>query len=179
MTKEVLPNFLTALRFLLTLVIVVLMHFKNQINFEIACWAVVAAGATDILDGIFARRYRVESKVGKFLDPLADKILVISTLIMLVWLGRIAPILVILVIGREVIITGVRAMAATGGLVIAAGTQGKIKTTLQMVGIGALILDGNYFGLDAHIVGTVCIWASLYFSLVSGWEYTREYLKLR
>ena len=84
-----------------------------------------------------------------------------------------------MIISREVLITGIRAIAGSQGIVIPAGMTGKIKTTFQMIGIGALILHEEYFWLDAHIVGTICIWISLYFSLVSAYDYVENYVKLR
>ena len=174
-----LPNILTFLRFALALVVVIFLHLKDQVYFEIACWLVILAGLTDFLDGMFARKYKLESNFGKFLDPLADKVFVFGVLVMLVWLRRIEPVLVIVIISREVLITGIRAIAGSQGIVIPAGMTGKIKTTFQMIGIGALILHEEYFWLDAHIVGTICIWISLYFSLVSAYDYVENYVKLR
>ena len=179
MNKSWLPNILTFFRFALAIVVVVLMHVGEQIYFEIACWGVVLAGLTDFLDGMFARKYKLESNFGKFLDPLADKVFVFAALVMLVWLHRIEPVLVIVIMSREVLITGIRAIAGSQGIVIPAGMTGKIKTTFQMIGIGALILYEEYFWLDAHIVGTICIWVSLYFSLVSAYDYVENYVKLR
>lgn len=170
---------LTLLRLFLSLVVMVFLRNDEQIHYEIACSIVILAGITDYLDGFFARRYHVVSALGKFLDPLVDKIFVLTALIMLVWLHRIAPEIVILLIAREVLVTGIRAIASSEGLVIAAGRSGKIKTVLQMVGVGALILDDIYFGLDTHIVGIVCIGISLYFSIISAIEYISAYLQVR
>jgi len=174
MNVKNIPNILTFLRFFLALLIMVFLRSDERIHYEIACFIVILAGATDYLDGVFARRYHVVSSLGKFLDPLADKIFVLTALIMLVWLHRIAPEIAILLIAREVLVTGVRAIAVTQGLVIAAGRGGKIKTVFQMIGVGALILDDIYFGLDTHIVGIFCIGLSLYFSIISAIEYIAQ-----
>ncbi|MBI2027267.1 MAG: CDP-diacylglycerol--glycerol-3-phosphate 3-phosphatidyltransferase [Deltaproteobacteria bacterium] len=179
MNKKNVPNILTFLRFALAIFVVILLHFENQIFMELACIGVILAGASDIFDGVMARRYRVESDLGRFMDPIADKFLIVGALVMLVWWNRLIPVLAILLILREILITGVRAIAGSQGIVISAGAFGKIKTTLQMIGIGALILHDVYFGINAHLLGSISLWASLFFSLTSGYDYIRNYLKVR
>ena len=179
MNKKNLPNILTFLRFALAVIVVILLHFDGEIYREIACIAVILAGISDAFDGIMARRYRVESDLGRFMDPIADKFLIVGSLIMLVWWNQLVQILAIVLILREILITGVRAIAGSQGIVISAGALGKIKTTLQMIGIGALSLHETYFGLNAHLIGSLSLWASLFFSLTSGCDYIRNYLKVR
>jgi CDP-diacylglycerol---glycerol-3-phosphate 3-phosphatidyltransferase len=148
--------------------------------------ALVYAGAaiTDLLDGILARQMGIVSVLGKFLDPLADKILVMATLIWLVPMGRIPAWAVVLLLTRELSITGLRSIASSEGIVIAAGEGGKSKTALQMVGILCLIIGYPYhlsvppisFGLvDLAVVGRALVYISLIFSLGSAVGYIRGF----
>jgi CDP-diacylglycerol--glycerol-3-phosphate 3-phosphatidyltransferase len=137
------------------------------------------AAITDMLDGYLARRIGLVSVLGKFLDPLADKLIVAGTLVWLVPMGRIPAWAVVLLISREITITALRSIASTEGLVIAAGDGGKVKTALQMIGIIALILGYPYeihlgidFGrVDLIHVGRLLIYLSLVFSIVSAAKY--------
>ena len=138
------------------------------------------AAITDALDGWLARRQGLVSLLGKFLDPLADKLIVAATLVWLVAMGRIAPWAVSLLIIREITITALRGIASNEGLVISAGEGGKAKTALQMIGIICLILGYPYrihsifydFGvLDLVHVGRVLVYASLFFSVTSALSY--------
>src|SRR5262249_61335708 len=103
-----------------------------------------AAAVTDFLDGYFARTRNLVSVLGKFLDPLADKLIVMASLVWMVPMGRIAPWVVVLLLARDISITALRSIAASEGVVIAAGDSGKAKTTLQMVGILMLFLCYPY-----------------------------------
>lgn len=144
--------------------------------------ALVYAGAaiTDMLDGYLARKRGLVSVLGKFLDPLADKLIVMATLIWLVKMGRMASWVVVLLLAREISVTALRSIAASEGVVIAAGDGGKSKTALQMVGILLLILGYPYHfdfflfelgTVDLVQVGRVLIYVSLIFSLTSAAEY--------
>ena len=139
-----------------------------------------AAAITDLLDGYLARRRGQVSVLGKFLDPLADKLIVASTLVWLVPMGRIQAWAVVLLISREIAITALRSIASAEGLVIAAGDGGKVKTALQMIGIICLVLGYPYvlnFGIvdfgqvDLVHVGRMLIYLSLVFSITSAAQY--------
>jgi len=146
-------------------------------------WAAIVYGAaaiTDALDGWLARRQGLVSVLGKFLDPLADKLIVAATLVWLVPMGRIAPWAVALLISRELSITALRSIASSEGLVMSAGEGGKAKTALQMIGILCLILGYPYrihvgifdFGIvDLVPVGRLLVYSSLVFSLTSAAQY--------
>src|SRR5690606_20684048 len=132
------------------------------------------------LDGILARRMGIVSVLGKFLDPLADKLLVMATLVWLVSMGRIPAWAVVLLLTRELCITGLRSIAVTEGIIIAAGDSGKSKTAFQMVGILCLIIGYPYqigffpfdFGVvDLVVAGRALVYISLGFSLVSAASY--------
>lgn len=148
-------------------------------------WASIvftAAAITDMLDGYLARKLGVVSLLGKFLDPLADKLIVMAALVWMVPMGRIATWVVVLLLAREISVTGLRSVAATEGVIISAGQEGKTKTALQMIGIVALLLGYpyhmKYFGLDCGIVqmvhvGRALVYLSLLFSIASAAQYVR------
>lgn len=174
-----LPNLLTFARILMIpAVLVLLSRGAPRDCFWAACVYSLAA-ITDFLDGYLARRRGLVSVLGKFLDPLADKLIVSGTLVWLVPMGRIPAWAVVLLISREITITALRSIASTEGLVIAAGDGGKVKTALQMVAIVCLILGYPYeihlgvdFGrVDLIHVGRLLIYLSLVFSLTSAAKY--------
>ena len=132
--------------------------------------------ATDFFDGFLARRLGRVTNLGKFLDPVADKLIVSAALIMLVHLGRVPAWVVFVIIGREITVTGLRAAAASAqGLVIDAGIWGKIKALCQFVAIIALLLHYSYYGLDTQFVGNLFLYAALVLTLLSAWLYFRQY----
>jgi CDP-diacylglycerol--glycerol-3-phosphate 3-phosphatidyltransferase len=145
----------------------------------LAAFLFAVAAASDALDGFLARRLGLVTVVGKFLDPLADKLIVLSTLVLLVAKGRAPTWLVISLMARELAVTGLRAIASQEGFVIAAGAGGKAKAALQMVGIGFLLVHFRYrillfdYTLDFHEVGTYLLYLSLVMSLLSALEYFR------
>jgi CDP-diacylglycerol--glycerol-3-phosphate 3-phosphatidyltransferase len=132
-----------------------------------------------------ARRTNTVTVVGKFLDPLADKLIVMSILIMLVHLGRVPAWLVILILAREFMVTGLRTMAMGEGIVIAAGQEGKYKTSIQLAAISFLLIHYKYrvdflafeVDVDANVVGTWLLYLSVAFSLWSAWAYMRDFFK--
>ncbi|AKT39624.1 CDP-diacylglycerol--glycerol-3-phosphate 3-phosphatidyltransferase [Chondromyces crocatus] len=174
-----LPNLLTFARIvMIPIVLLLLSRGAPRDCFWAACVYSLAA-LTDMLDGYLARRQGLVSVLGKFLDPLADKLIVSGTLVWLVPMGRIPAWAVVLLISREITITALRSIASTEGLVIAAGDGGKVKTALQMVGILCLILGYPYevqFGFDfgrvdlIH-VGRLLVYLSLVFSITSAAKY--------
>ncbi|WP_437626236.1 CDP-diacylglycerol--glycerol-3-phosphate 3-phosphatidyltransferase [Sorangium sp. So ce1151] len=173
------PNLLTFARIvMIPAVLLLLSRGAPRDCFWAACVYSLAA-LTDMLDGYLARRQGLVSVLGKFLDPLADKLIVASTLVWLVPMGRIPAWAVVLLISREITITALRSIASTEGLVIAAGDGGKIKTALQMIGIVCLILGYPYrihlgfdFGeVDVVHVGRLLIYLSLIFSITSAAQY--------
>ena len=174
------PNLLTFFRILMIPAVLVLLSRGAPRD---CFWAAVVyslAAVTDLLDGWLARRQGLVSVLGKFLDPLADKLIVTATLVWLVPMGRIAAWVVVLLISREITITALRSIASSEGIIIAAGDGGKVKTALQMIGILCLILGYPYtytlgvidFGrVDLVHVGRLMIYSSLFFSLVSAARY--------
>lgn len=129
------------------------------------------ASLTDMLDGQIARKHHLITSFGKFLDPIADKMLVNSTLILLVW-DHAAPIVpVLLMISRDLIVDGLRLAASSAGEVVSAGFSGKMKTVLQMVAIILLLLCSWPFGLWHIPAGSIALWLATAASLYSGWVY--------
>ena len=165
-----LPNKLTIGRVLArpVLIIVFIMDYRYA-----AAVIFILAAFTDMLDGKIARKYNLVTNFGKLMDPLADKLLVMSALVCLVQAGDVAGWMVIVILGREFIITGMRQVAAAQGTVIAAGTTGKIKTVTQMIAIPLLILENWPFSLLSVNVPAdmVFLWIALIMTIVSGVEY--------
>lgn len=140
-----LPNKLTILRAIMIPFFLVFLYMSPGWSKWVALGIFIAASLTDMLDGKIARKYNLVTNFGKFMDPLADKLLVCSALIALSDLNRIPAWIVIVIIARDFIISGFRLIAAEKGIVIAAGWWGKIKTTVQMIMVGFLIADLKVF----------------------------------
>jgi CDP-diacylglycerol--glycerol-3-phosphate 3-phosphatidyltransferase len=168
-----LPNGLTLLRILLIPVFVALFADPTAGRSLAAAAVFTTAAVTDLLDGYLARRRAQITKLGRLLDPIADKLLVLSGLILLVHLHRVDAVAAILIIAREVAVTGVRAIAAAEGIALTPETVGKYKMIAQVVAIVMLILDQESFGLplDLHLMGTGLLYAALVLGWVSGGQY--------
>lgn len=164
-----LPNKLTIFRVILIpfFVFFVLTDYAGAASKWIALAIFIIASLTDLLDGKIARNYNLVTNFGKFMDPLADKLLVCAALICLVDMGRLASWMVIVIISREFIISGFRLIASDNGVVIAASYWGKFKTTFQMVMICLMIADIQ----EIAILTTVVMWAALILTVVSLIDY--------
>jgi CDP-diacylglycerol--glycerol-3-phosphate 3-phosphatidyltransferase len=183
-----LPNLLTLIRIALIPAMAFLLNFDaEQLPFEqdwmfrfspgrLAAIVVVIMGLTDLFDGYLARKWKIETLLGKFLDPLADKLVLMVGLIMLMKLGRVSDWLVILLLSREFLITGLRGIAVGEGIVIAAGNSGKWKLVFQLAGLGLLMWYGSLLGFPAAIVGIYILYGALGISLVSGYNYLSDFL---
>ncbi len=179
------PNKLTLLRVLLIPFFVWAMYVGQV---AIALIIFVIASVTDALDGHLARKHNLVTNFGKFMDPIADKLLVMSALLMLV--ERIGVIFIIIMLGREFVISGFRLVASDAGIVIAAGKSGKLKTIVQMVMIVYLLVEQSIMMLALNsgenvvvavlpgIMGDVLIWASVILSLYSCFEYIKDNFSL-
>ena len=174
-----LPNFLTLVRICLIPVFVVFFLAPTPDRSLIAAVIFTVAAVTDLLDGYIARRTGQVTKLGKLLDPIADKLLVLSALILLVNIDRVSALVALLIIARELAVTGVRSIAAGEGLIIAAETTGKYKMALQVVAIVLLILEGTVlaeFG-NLHLAGTATLYVSLVLGYISGGQYVWSFWK--
>ena len=175
-----LPNKLTILRTVMIPFFILFLYTDWFHGYDkiIAAVIFIAASLTDMLDGKIARKYNLVTNFGKFMDPLADKLLVCSALIALVDLNKIAAWIVIIIIAREFIISGFRLIAADNGVVIAASYWGKFKTASQMVTVILLVL--NIQNTVFTVLGTVFIYISLVLTVVSLIDYiakNKEVLK--
>jgi CDP-diacylglycerol--glycerol-3-phosphate 3-phosphatidyltransferase len=169
------PNMLTGLRIAAVPVVMVLLFFPGRLASFLGGLCFMLAGATDFLDGFLARRYQVVSRVGKFLDPLADKLLVSAALIMLIPLGRVPAWMAFLIVGRELAVTGLRGLAAAEGIILAADRWGKTKTILQMAALTALIFHYPFGSVNFHQLGMVLLWPALIITLISGVWYFQAF----
>lgn len=172
-----LPNLITLSRFAIAPIVILLLITDELWAGILSAILIFIAGMSDIVDGYLARHWKSVTEMGKLLDPVADKVLVVAALIMLVGLGRVHPILVVIIVSREILITGIRAIAGSYNVVISAATSGKYKTTFQMIAIGALSVHETVLGVNAHIVGLLFLYLSIGFSLYSAIEYIRLFLK--
>lgn len=165
-----LPNKLTLLRVVMIpfFIVMLLMNNGETTTFRyVAAGIFIAASVTDWLDGAIARKYNLVTNFGKFMDPLADKLLVCSALICLVALEQFPVWMVIVIVSREFIISGFRLVAAEQGLVIAASYWGKFKTVTQMAAIILMILNISAL----YMVTTIVMWAALILTVVSLIDY--------
>lgn len=172
-TNVNLPNLLTVSRILLIPVFVLLFSSPTPARSLAAALVFVIAAVTDLLDGYLARRRSQVTKLGRLLDPIADKLLVLSGLILLVQFQRVAALVAILIVAREVAVTGVRAIAASEGIVLSAETIGKYKMVVQVVAIVLLILEDGIAPTtwNLHLVGTALLYVALTLALISGGRY--------
>lgn len=165
-----LPNQLTIARICAIPVFIIVLMMGHGVAATIIF---IAAALTDMLDGKIARKYNLVTNFGKLMDPLADKLLTMSAFVCFVELGDVPAWMVIVILGREFIITGMRQVAAAEGIVIAAGWSGKIKTVCQMVAIPLIMLHNwPFYLLPTEIpVDQIALWAALVMTIWSGAEY--------
>lgn len=180
-----LPNLLTLGRIVLIPPVMILLLLDTPAGNFWAMLLFAVAAVTDWLDGYLARKQGLESLLGKLLDPLADKLIVQAVLIICAELGRIPGWFVVLLLSREVAITGLRAIASTEGLQIDVVQSGKMKTALQLVGLVALILHYPYTidflvaeaVVDFNVVGVALLSLSMFYSLASAFTYFRGFAR--
>lgn len=182
-----LPNRLTMFRVVLIPIIIFSMY-SVQVNYEwasqhtkllnyVAAWTFVLASITDFLDGFIARKKNIVTIFGSFLDPIADKFLVISALIMLQAMNRVNVLVVLILVLREMYITALRLLAMEKGISVPVGTLGKWKTATQMVGVPLLMANDIPWGIDMPLLGTIAIYLASIFSLYSAFEYSVGLIK--
>jgi CDP-diacylglycerol---glycerol-3-phosphate 3-phosphatidyltransferase len=183
-----LPNILTMVRIATIPVICMLLLSPGR---RPCFWAAVffaAASVTDWLDGYLARKMEIVTVFGKFLDPIADKLIVMAALIMILPYDRVPAWMVLVILGREIIITGLRGIASTEGIVIAASNLGKFKTIFQLVAIIGLLLHYDYrwfFSVDhpllivnMHNVGMFYLWIATVITIWSGVDYLTKFIRV-
>jgi CDP-diacylglycerol--glycerol-3-phosphate 3-phosphatidyltransferase len=182
-----LPNVVTMGRVMLIPFVLLLIDNYNPLRTFLASLLYIGAAAGDALDGYLARKRNQVSVLGKFLDPLADKLIVTAVLVYMVEMGRAPASLVVVLIGRDLAINGLRSIASAEGLVIAASDGGKIKTALQLVGIMTMLIHFRYplvgsgalfaqpISVDYHRVGLILLMLSAVVSVLSGFDYMRKF----
>jgi CDP-diacylglycerol--glycerol-3-phosphate 3-phosphatidyltransferase len=176
-----LPNLVTMARVVLIPFVLLFIDNFNPLRSFIASMLYLVAAAGDFLDGYLARTRGQVSMLGKFLDPLADKLLVTAILVYMVALGRVPAWVVVVTIARDLAVNGLRSIASAQGLVIAASDGGKIKTALQLVAIMMLLIYFRYPALgvgipiDYHRAGLILLYVSTAVSLFSGAQYMRHF----
>ena len=181
-----LPNVLTMGRIFIIPWFVWLTYDADPMSSFLAAAVFAAAAITDIIDGYLARKLNLITVVGKFLDPLADKLIVMAALVMMVRLGRVAAWVVIVLLARELLVQGLRTIAATEGMVIAAGQEGKWKTSLQLISLVSLCVHYTHpldlgfvvYPVDYNRVGQVLLYLSTVFSVWSAAVYFRAFLQM-
>ncbi|MCE5274181.1 MAG: CDP-diacylglycerol--glycerol-3-phosphate 3-phosphatidyltransferase [Syntrophaceae bacterium] len=170
-------NALTVSRIVVVPIIAILLIHDSVITSVAAAVLFVAATITDYLDGYFARKLHIESDLGKLLDPLADKLLIATVMILLIPLGRISAWIVAVVIARELAVTGLRSMASERSIIIAANWLGKYKTAFQCAAVIPLLVHYPILGLQFQLAGEFFLWIALFFTLWSGFDYVAGYAK--
>ncbi len=176
-----LPNILTIIRILLIPVMIYFLNDPGRTSSALAGATFFVASVSDFLDGYLARRWNISTTLGKLLDPLADKLIVAAALIMLVAMDRSPGVpawAAIIIIGREMLVTGLRAVALNNGIVVAAEELGKYKTIFQMFAMVGLLLHYDFFGLAWHAGGMYFLWISLVLAVWSGIDYNVRLLPL-
>lgn len=181
-----LPNMLTLGRIGIIPLFVWFTYDADPFYSLLAASLFTVAAVTDVIDGFLARRWNMITVVGKLMDPLADKLIVMAALVMMTRLGRIPAWVVIVLLGRELIVSGLRQIAASEGMVISAGQEGKWKTSLQLVGIVSLCIHYVHHmdfliyeaDVDFNLVGKVLVYLSTAFSVWSAAVYFRGFLAM-
>lgn len=174
------PNLLSLLRIALLPLLIYLLTDPGPLYGILAAITFFIASLTDFFDGYLARRHGQTSTLGKFLDPLADKLLVTAALVMLVAIDRSPRVpawIVVVIIGREIAVTGLRAIAASEGIVLAAEQLGKYKMLFQMIAIHCLLIHYQYLTIPFHTVGIYFLWIALGLALWSGIDYHIKILR--
>jgi CDP-diacylglycerol--glycerol-3-phosphate 3-phosphatidyltransferase len=172
-----LPNKLSVLRIIVSPILILTLYSPGRFLSALSAALFLAVSLTDWLDGYMARRMGVVTSLGKFLDPLADKLLIMTALIMLIPLERAPAWMVALIIGREVAITGLRAIASDEGVVIQASPLGKAKTVSQTVALVPLIMHYPFFGIDFQLIGAVILWIAFALTMYSGADYIVKFFR--
>jgi len=189
------PNIISFARLGLAPLLLIFLYLEKYINQDghtvaygiVAGFLFLVAALSDIVDGYLARRTGQITNLGKFLDPLADKVMVITTLLLLVSLDRVEAWIALIIILREIVITGLRGMASTQGTVIAASRLGKRKTVFQDIALIGLLVhyrldvsrlwggSGDFWVINFNFIGKVFLYIALFYTVYSGYDYIRKF----
>jgi len=177
-----LPNTITTGRAAVVPLMLLLPWFADETGSAVMAWLFIAAAVSDIFDGWLARRDQMVTHIGKLLDPLADKLVVCTALIVMLAMGRIplwATWMVVVIVGRELAVTGLRGIASADGHIMAAAPAGKAKALVQNFAIGALLFHETTLGLPAHTIGMTLLGLATALTLLSGYAYFAGYFRTR
>ena len=173
-----LANNLTLTRIVIVpILIVIFLYSTSKTSCLIAAFIFALAALTDWLDGYIARKQNLITSLGQFLDPLADKLLVSVTLIMLLSLDRVPAWMVVIIIAREVAITGLRIAAVRDGIIIASSKWAKYKTAFQLIATEGLLIHYTYFTINFHLLGIVTLFLAMLITLWTGLDYFIKFFK--
>ena len=172
-----LPIGITITRIVATPLLILFLISSSRVHALIAAAIFVAASFTDWLDGVVARRRNQVTTLGTLLDPIADKLLVAAALVSLLTIDKIAAWIVVVIIGRELAVTGLRAVAAGVGVIVPASRLAKWKTASQYMAITMLILEKGLISPTFHVVATVTLWAALALTVVSAVDYFYRFFR--
>ena len=171
--KEIfnLPNTISMLRIGVIPILFLLLFSPGRVMSLVIAILFIAAALTDLLDGYVARRYQIVTTMGKFLDPIADKLIVNTAMILMIPIGRIPAWIVAIIVIRDFAVDGIRTIASSERIFIQASPLGKRKTLCQIFAVSALMIHYPFIGVDAHMVGMVILYIALVLTVVSGIDY--------
>jgi CDP-diacylglycerol---glycerol-3-phosphate 3-phosphatidyltransferase len=173
-----LPNSISMLRMGVIPILFCLLLAPGPLMSLVIAVLFIAAALTDLLDGYIARRYRIVTTMGKFLDPIADKLIVNTAMVMLIPIGRIPAWIVAVIIIRDFAVDGIRTIASSEGIIIQASPLGKRKTLCQIFAVSALMIHYPFIGADAHVVGMVILSIALILTVISGADYMLKFYRI-
>lgn len=170
-------NQLTIVRIVAIPLYLIVLYVNKEWSNVAATIIFIFAGVSDFLDGYIARKYNMITDLGKILDPIADKILVAAALIALIDLDRLYWWIAVIMLARDFTMEALRNLAASKGIIIAAGIWGKLKTTFQMIAIGMISFKNIWLGINWYILGQILMYIALVLSIYSAFVYFRDYFK--
>jgi CDP-diacylglycerol--glycerol-3-phosphate 3-phosphatidyltransferase len=176
------PNIITLIRISVVPILLFLPLMMSPAGSRFLAWLFIVAAVTDLLDGWIARQYGMVTKIGKLLDPLADKLLIATALIMLLAVGRLptwSSVMVVVIVGRELAVTGLRGIASADGHIVAASGAGKLKTLSQNAAVASLLFHYETYGVPCFQVGLTLLGVASALTLWSGWMYFASYFGWR
>ena len=172
-----LPNTITLIRLSVVPFLFILLWSPGEFWSLVLAILFVAASITDLLDGYIARKYQLVTTMSKFLDPIADKLMINTAMILMIPISRIPAWIVALTIIRDFVVDGVRSIASSEGLFIQASRLGKQKTLAQIIAVTALLIHYPIFGADAHRVGIIVLYVAFVLTVYSGTNYFIQFYK--
>lgn len=166
-----LPNTITIIRIGVVPFLFILLSDPGEFWSLVLAILFVAASITDLLDGYIARKYQLVTTMGKFLDPIADKLIINTAMILMIPIGHIPSWIVAVTIMRDLVVDGIRSISSSEGLFIQASRLGKQKTLAQIFAVTALLIHYPFFGADAHLVGMIILYIAFVLTIYSGTDY--------